>query len=124
MPQPVFIASQPTTMPFLLATHEHGRHAINLRPVAYRPPAMSRRVLRLIRASKFRPAGTWPDDDYDVFDGGQHTGRIVWSYAAPRDRPWVWSITCRFPQSPQDRDSATSREAAMAKFKARWTWGG
>jgi hypothetical protein len=37
---------------------------------------MSRRVLRLIRASKFRPAGTWPDDDYDVFDNGQHTGRM------------------------------------------------
>jgi hypothetical protein len=40
-------------------------------------------MLRLIRASKSRPSGTWSDDDYDVFDGEQHIGRIVWSYAAP-----------------------------------------
>jgi hypothetical protein len=25
--------------------------------------------VRLIRASKSRPSGTWSDDDYDVFDG-------------------------------------------------------
>ena len=36
---------------------------------------------------------------------------VVWSYAAPRERPWVWSITCRFPQSAQDRDSAVSSES-------------
>jgi hypothetical protein len=57
-------------------------------------------MLRLIRASKSRPSGTWSDDDYDVFDGEQHIGRIVWSYAA-HDRPWVWSITCRFPNTPE-----------------------
>jgi hypothetical protein len=77
-------------------------------------------MLRLIRASKSRPSGTWSDDDYDVFDGGQHIGRVVWSYAAPRERPWVWSITCRFPNAPADRGSAESREAAMAEFKKRW----
>jgi len=49
-------------------------------------------MLRLIRAPKSRPSGTWSDDDYDVFDGEQHIGRIVWSYAALRERPWVWSI--------------------------------
>jgi hypothetical protein len=76
--------------------------------------------LRLIRASKSRPSGTWSDDDWDVFDGEQHIGRIVWSYAAPRGCPWVWSITSRFPQSPEDRGAAVSREAAMAEFKARW----
>jgi hypothetical protein len=38
-----------------------------------------------------------------VFDGEQHIGRIGWSYAAPRERPWVWSITCRFPNAPADR---------------------
>jgi hypothetical protein len=29
------------------------------------------------------PSGEWSDDDYDVFDGDRHIGRIVWSYAAP-----------------------------------------
>jgi len=51
-------------------------------------------MLRLIRASKSRPSGTWSDDDYDVFEGEQHIGRIVWSYAAQRERPWV-SDRCR-----------------------------
>jgi hypothetical protein len=40
-------------------------------------------MLRLVRASKSRPSGTWSDDDYDVFDGEQHIGLIVWSYTAP-----------------------------------------
>ena len=39
-------------------------------------------MLRLIRATKSRPSGTWSDDDYDVFDGGQHMGRVGWSCAA------------------------------------------
>jgi len=60
-------------------------------------------MLHLIRASKSRPSGTWSDDDYDVFDSGQDVARIVWSYTAPRDRPWVWSITCRFQNAPEDR---------------------
>jgi len=77
-------------------------------------------MFRLIRAAKSRPSSTWSDDDYDVFDGEQHIGRVVWSYAAPRERPWEWSITCRVPQSAEDRGSAVSREAAMAEFKARW----
>jgi len=55
-----------------------------------------------------------------VFDGEQHIGRIVWSYAAPRERPWVWSITGRLPQSAEDCGAAVSRKAAMAEFKASW----
>jgi hypothetical protein len=43
-------------------------------------------MLTLKRASKSRPSGQWSDDDYDVFDGGQHIGRIVWRYAAPEYR--------------------------------------
>jgi hypothetical protein len=41
-------------------------------------PTSPRRLqpLRLARASKSRPSDTWSDDEYDVFYGGQHVGRI------------------------------------------------
>jgi len=45
-------------------------------------------MLILKRASKSRPSGQWSDDDYDVFDGDQLIGRIMWTYAASRDTPW------------------------------------
>jgi hypothetical protein len=32
-------------------------------------------MLLLKRASKSRPGGPWPDDNYDVFDRDQHIGR-------------------------------------------------
>jgi hypothetical protein len=38
-------------------------------------------MLTLKRASKSRPSGTWSDDDYDVFDGDRHIGRILWTHA-------------------------------------------
>ena len=34
-------------------------------------------MLTLKRAAESRPSGTWSDDDYDVFDGEQHIGRIL-----------------------------------------------
>jgi len=45
-------------------------------------------MLILKRASKSRPSGSWSDDDYDVFAGDQHIGRILWTHAAPEDRGW------------------------------------
>ena len=68
-------------------------------------------MLTLLRASKHRSAGSWSDDDYDVVDNEGHVGRIVWtasSYAAGRDKPWFWSITCKFPNETADRGNAAS----------------
>src|ERR1035437_9911196 len=68
-------------------------------------------MLILKRASKSRPGGPWSDDNYDLFDGEQHVGRIMWTHAA-RDTPWFWTITARMPQYPHDRGYAASREQA------------
>jgi hypothetical protein len=56
-------------------------------------------MLTLKRASKHRPGGPWPDDDYDVFDGDRHIGRILWTDRTRRStighrhhrhsRPWL-----------------------------------
>jgi hypothetical protein len=77
-------------------------------------------MLTLKRASTYRPGGPWPDNDFDVYDGERHIGRIMLHPQAPQGAPWFWTITARVPQQPTDRGYAASREQAMADFKAAW----
>jgi hypothetical protein len=75
-------------------------------------------TLTLTRVAKSRD-GEWSADDYDVFEGNQHVGRILLSAKAPQGMPWFWAITAR-PDSPQNRGYAVSCEQALKELKARW----
>jgi hypothetical protein len=72
--------------------------------------------LTLSRVPKDRE---WSADDYDVFDGSQHVGRIVLTAQAPPGMPWSWVITAA-PDSSQNRGFAVSLEQAMKELTARW----
>jgi len=74
--------------------------------------------LTLSRVPKDRD-GEWSADDYDVFDGNQHVGRIVLTAQAPQGMPWSWAITAG-RESAQNRGFAVSLEQAMRELTARW----
>jgi hypothetical protein len=38
---------------------------------------------RTLTPVRWQAACAWSDDDYDVFDGARHIGRIMWTHAAP-----------------------------------------
>jgi hypothetical protein len=81
-------------------------------------PVAKAAKLTLSRVPKDRD-GEWSADDYDVFDGSQHVGRIVLTTQAPQGMPWSWTITAR-PDSTQNRGFAVSLEQAMRELTARW----
>jgi len=86
------------------------------------PVVMTETTLTLVHASKSRGGILWSKDDYDVCDDERRViGRIMLQPQARKDRPWLWTITAR-GRIPTLSDSgyATSREQAMADFKAVW----
>ena len=80
-------------------------------------PASKTTNLTLSRVPKDRD-GDWSADDYDVFDGSQHVGRIVLTAQAPQGMPWSWAITTG-PESTQNRGYAVSLKQAMRELTAR-----
>ena len=76
-------------------------------------------MLTLKHASKSRPSGQWSDDDYDVFEGEQHIGRIMLHPQAPEGEPWFWTITARVPNTMHDRGYAATLTQAMVDIKTR-----
>jgi hypothetical protein len=110
------------------ASNEDGPYFIPLRggPVRSRPsgtvkpahPVGKTTKLTLSRVPKDRDS-EWSADDYDVFDGNQHVGRIVLTAQAPQGMPWSWVISTG-PDSAQNRGFAVSLEQAMKELTARW----
>ena len=59
-------------------------------------------------------------DNFAVFGGERCVGQIMHTQQSPQGERWVWTIFERGVPGMPDRGYATTREQAMADFKARW----
>jgi hypothetical protein len=63
----------------------------------------------------------WGQNDYVVLCNREVVGRVMLHPQASKEEPWFWTITTlEKPPSVYNRGYATTREQAMADFKARW----
>jgi hypothetical protein len=70
---------------------------------------------------KLKPTGLGQANEYEAFDENRlPIGRIMWTHAASREKPWFWTITVRVPQAPNDKGYAATRGEAMKAFRAAW----
>jgi hypothetical protein len=61
-------------------------------------------------------------EDYDVLADGKVVGRIYENadLGTPPDMRWFWSVTAIAPTLGRTNGTASTREEAMAKFRAAW----
>ena len=71
------------------------------------------------RTYECRSIGPWSYEDYNVFDGNQCVGRVLYNLQGPEGRPWFWSINASETQNGQDCGYAASRELAEVEFERR-----
>jgi hypothetical protein len=80
---------------------------------------MSSLILKPAKLS--RPDGQWSENDFDVLADGEVVGRIYEDdHLALPDLRWFWSIMVTPATPGQTNGTASTREQAMAKFRAAW----
>ena len=79
------------------------------------------RMANLCLARTMRYFGIGDSNDYVVLEGGRVIGRILLHPQAPEGHPGFWTITAmEKPPSVYNKGYSSTREQAMADFKARW----
>jgi hypothetical protein len=73
-----------------------------------------------ILASARRYFGFGDKNDYVVLGDHGVIGRIFRAPHSPEGHPWFWTITAKGHSPIYNRGYSTTREQAMADFKARW----